>query len=328
MGSQSTAVLVVGGAGYIGAHVCKALAATGRLPVVLDDLSSGDRDSIRWGPFQQASASDTEAVGSVIAEHGIRTAIDLAAFIEVGESVRDPLAFYANNLAAKIPLLAALHANGVENLVLSSTAAVYGEPDMLPIPETHGLRPTNPYGNTKLAFERMVADFAVAGGPRFLALRFFNAAGADTGGQIGEAHEPESHLIARAARAALGNLPPLEIFGRDWPTPDGTAVRDYVHVNDLADAHVRAVAQLEGGAASGACNLGSGQGHSVAEIMAAFAAIGAPVPHRYAPRRAGDSARLVADITRAREWLGWTPHLSDIGTIVASALAWHRTRHG
>lgn len=324
---SSAPVLVVGGAGYVGAHVCKALAAAGRLPVVLDDLSSGRRDFVKWGPFRQAQVSDGDAVAGLLADYGIATVIDLAASIEVAQSVRDPLAFYANNLAAKLPFLAALRAGGVAHLVLSSTAAVYGEPETVPIPEDHALRPGNPYGNSKLAYERMVADFAAAGGPGFLALRFFNAAGADATAEIGEAHEPETHLIARAAMAALGRVPALEIFGQDWPTPDGTAIRDYVHVSDLAAAHVRAVVALEGGLVSGACNLGSGRGHSVAEVMASFAAVGAPVPHGFAPRRAGDPARLVADISRARDWLGWVPAASDLASIVGSALAWHRAWH-
>jgi len=325
---MTEAVLVAGGAGYIGAHVCKALAASGRLPVVIDDLSAGHAGFVRWGPLRQASVADADAVASLLRDHRIRTVIDLAARIEVGESVRDPLAFYANNLAAKLPFLAALRDGGVRHLVLSSTAAVYGEPEADPIPEAHPLRPGNPYGQTKLAYERLLADFAGAGGPSFLALRYFNAAGADADGEIGEAHEPESHLVARAARAALRDLPGLEIYGADWPTPDGTAIRDYVHVTDLADAHVRAVAALETGAASGACNLGSGTGHSVAQVLAAFSAAGAPVPHRFAARRPGDAARLVADITRARATLGWDPRHSDLAIIVRSALAWHRRRHG
>jgi UDP-glucose-4-epimerase GalE len=325
---MSGAVLVAGGAGYIGAHVCKALAEAGRLPVVLDDLSAGHADFVRWGPFCRASVADGAAVGGLIAQYGIRAAIDLAGRIEVGESVRDPLAFYGANLADKVPFLAALAAGGVRHVVLSSSAAVYGEPEGAAIAETHPLRPANPYGRSKLAYEQMLADCAAAGGPRVLALRYFNAAGADAAGGIGEAHEPETHLIARAALAALGLAEELAVFGRDWPTQDGTAVRDYVHVSDLAEAHVRAVAALEAGAPGGACNLGSGVGHSVAEVLAAFAAAGAPVPHRFAPRRAGDTARLVADISRARDWLGWTPRRSDIATIVASALAWHRARRG
>ena len=317
-------VLVAGGAGYIGAHVCKALAAAGRLPVVLDDLSTGHRDFVRWGPFRQARVSDAAAVRALVAEHGIRTVIDLAASIEVGESVRDPLKFYANNLAEKVFFLTALRDAGVARVILSSTAAVYGEPEATPLLESHPLRPQNPYGRTKLAYEGMLADVAAAGGPRFLALRYFNAAGADAGGKIGEWHDPESHLIARAALAVLGAVPPLEIFGNDWPTPDGTAIRDYVHVSDLAAAHVLAVTALEAGVPSGACNLGTGHGASVAEVLASFAAEGFAVPHRLTARRPGDPARLVADPALARRLLGWTPQCSDLPTIVRSATAWHR----
>jgi len=319
-------VLVAGGAGYIGAHVCKALAEAGRLPVVLDDLSTGHRDFVCWGPFRQARVSDTEAVRALVAEHGIRTVIDLAAAIEVGESVRDPLKFYANNFGEKVFFLTALRDAGIARVILSSTAAVYGEPEVIPLPESHPLRPQNPYGRTKLAYEHMLADVAAAGGPRFLALRYFNAAGADADGKIGEWHDPESHLVARAAMAVLGAVPPLEIFGNDWPTPDGTAIRDFVHVSDLAAAHVRAVAALEAGAPSGACNLGTGRGTSVAEILACFAAEGLSVPHRFAARRPGDPARLVADPARARKLLSWTPQVSDLPTIVRSAMAWHRSQ--
>jgi len=324
---MSEAVLVAGGAGYIGAHVCKALADAGRRPVVLDNLSTGHRDFVRWGKLIEADVADTDAVRAVLARENIHAVIDLAACIEVGESVRDPLKFYANNLAAKVAFLAALRDGGVARIILSSTAAVYGEPEVVPIPETHPLRPTSPYGRTKLAYEQMLADLAAAGGPRFMALRYFNAAGADASGQIGEAHDPESHLIARAALATLGAVPPLEIFGKDWPTPDGTAIRDYIHVTDLAAAHVAALGALEQGTSETACNLGTGTGYSVAEVLAAFAAAGAPVPHRFAPRRPGDPARLVADAARARRVLGWRPHHSDLPHIVTSALAWHRAQH-
>ncbi len=322
------AVLVVGGAGYIGAHVCKALADTGRLPVTLDNLSTGHADFVRWGPLIQADITAADILRETLARHAIRTAIDLAACIEVGESVREPLKFYANNFAAKVGFLATLKAAGVERLILSSTAAVYGEPEATPIPESHPLRPASPYGRSKLAYEQMLADVAAAGGPRFMALRYFNAAGADAGGQIGEAHNPETHLIARAALATLGAVPPLSIFGNDWPTPDGTPIRDYIHVGDLAAAHVAAMRALEAGITTTACNLGTGAGHSVAEVLACFAAAGAPVPHSYAPRRPGDPARLIADPSLARRGLGWTPVRSDLPSIVGSALAWHRARHG
>lgn len=328
MTNRSDAVLVVGGAGYIGAHVCKALAAAGRLPVTLDDLSTGHADFVRWGPLVRADIAETATIRTTLAAHAITAVIDLAASIEVGESVRDPLKFYANNFAAKIAFLAALREGGVERIILSSTAAVYGEPEATPIPESHPLRPANPYGRTKLAYEQMLGDFAGAGGPRFMALRYFNAAGASPDGDIGEAHDPETHLIARAALAALGVVPPLSIFGRDWPTPDGTTIRDYIHVMDLAAAHVAALSALENGPTPPACNLGTGIGVSIAEVLACFAAAGAPVPHGFAARRPGDPARLVADPTLARRVLGWTPLHSDLGQIVCSALAWHRARLG
>ena len=321
---MTEAVLVVGGAGYIGAHVCKALAAAGQLPVVLDNLSTGHRDFVRWGPLVEASVTATDIVRATLAAHQITTAIDLAACIEVGESVRDPLKFYANNVAAKVAFLVALRDGGVERIILSSTAAVYGEPAATPIPETHPLRPANPYGRSKLAYEQMLGDLAAAGGPRFLALRYFNAAGADADGVIGEMHEPETHLIARAALAVLGAVPALEIFGADWPTPDGTPIRDYIHVSDIAAAHVAAIVAMQHGATITACNLGTGEGASVAQVLACFAAAGAPVPHHFGPRRGGDPARLVADPSLAKQVLGWVPLHSALDNIVRSALAWHR----
>ena len=300
---MAEAILVAGGAGYIGAHVCKALAASGRLPVVLDNLATGHRDFVRWGPLIEADVTDTDAVRAVLAQEKIKTVIDLA---------------------AKVVFVTALRDGGVQRIILSSTAAVYGEPEVTPVPETHPLRPANPYGRTKLAYEQMLADLAAAAGPRFLALRYFNAAGADADGAIGEAHEPETHLIARAAMAALGQIPPLDIFGRDWPTPDGTAIRDYIHVTDLAHAHVAAIGALEQGLRETACNLGTGAGVSVAQVLACFADAGAAVPHRFTARRPGDPARLVADPSRARHLLGWAPTCSDMPAIVASALTWHR----
>jgi len=328
MTGQSDAVLVVGGAGYIGAHVCKTLAQVGCRPIVLDNLSTGHADFVRWGPLVQTDITDTSAVRASLAQYNIQTVIDLAAFAEVGESVHDPLKYYANNFAAKIAFLAALRDGGVRRIILSSTCAVYGEPEAIPIAETHPLRPVNPYGRSKLAYERMLADFAAAGGPRFMALRYFNAAGASVDGEIGEAHEPESHLIARAALATFGAVPPLEIFGNDWPTPDGTPIRDYIHVTDLAAAHVAAMRALRSGAPPAACNLGTGQGTSVAEILACFAEAGAPVPHRVVARRQGDPSRLVADPSLARQVLGWSATHSDLANIVRTALAWHRRRHG
>lgn len=321
--SSSKAVLVTGGAGYIGAHVCKALSQDGRLPVTLDDLSGGKKDFVKWGPLVEASVSDTAAVRRAVQEHGIDAVIDLAGSIEVGESVRDPLKYYANNFAAKIAFLRILQECGVRAFVFSSTAAVYGEPEQVPIAESHRLAPKNPYGASKLAFENVLRDFHAAGGPAFMCLRYFNAAGASPDGDIGEAHEPESHLIPRACFAALKRGPALEVYGNDYATPDGTAIRDYVHVSDLASAHLLAVDALRNGAASVAYNLGNGTGTSVKEVLACFAALGWPVPHSFRPRRPGDPARLVADVTAARKHLGWSLRFTQIEAIVSSAYRWH-----
>jgi UDP-glucose-4-epimerase GalE len=320
------AILVAGGAGYIGSHVAKALQGAGYTPVVLDDLSAGKRDFVRWGPFYHAAVTDSDTVAQAVRDHGIRAVIDLAGSIEVAESVRDPLKFYDNNASAKTAFLRTLHAGGVTAFVFSSTAAVYGEPVTVPIPENHQKLPKNPYGWTKLMFEQILRDFAAAGGPRFTALRYFNAAGASPDGEIGEAHDPESHLIPRACLAALGRIPALDIFGNDYPTPDGTAIRDYVHVADLASAHVLAVGKLLKGGDNATYNLGNGQGTSIGEILAAFKALGHEVPHRFGPRRPGDPARLVADSTAARRDLGWSPAHPGVEDIVGSAYAWHASR--
>lgn len=317
-------ILVAGGAGYIGSHVCKALAAAGHTPVVLDDLSAGRRDFVQWGPFVQARVSDADVVKHTIAEYGIRAVIDLAGSIEVGESVKNPLKYYDNNASAKVIFLRALHEAGVRAFVFSSTAAVYGEPVQIPIPESHPLAPKNPYGWSKLHFEHILRDFEAAGGPAWMALRYFNAAGASPDGEIGECHEPETHLIPRACLAALGQVPPLEVYGNDYPTPDGTALRDYVHVMDLARAHVLAVEALLRGQPSAAYNLGNGIGTSIGEVLASFEAFGVTVPYAYHPRRAGDPSRLVADSSAVKRDLGWQPQYADVQAIVQSAYGWHK----
>jgi UDP-glucose-4-epimerase GalE len=319
-------ILVAGGAGYIGAHVAKALATAGIVPVVLDDLSSGHRAFVRWGPLYTASVTDSASVREAVAAHNIKAVIDLAGSIEVGESVADPLKYYRNNVSAKVAFLQTLRDCGVSAFVFSSSAAVYGNPTTLPIREDAPTDPTNPYGRTKLIFEQMLHDFEPAGGPRFMALRYFNAAGASANGKIGEAHQPETHLIPRACLAALRCIPALEIFGNDYPTPDGTAIRDYLHVEDLASAHVLAAKALMEGAPSTAYNLGRGTGASIAEVMSAFTVLGHPVPHRFAPRRAGDPAILVADTGKVRTALGWRPHYQNLGDIIASAYSWHRSQ--
>ena len=317
------AVLVAGGAGYIGAHVCKALKAAGHTPVVLDNFVTGHRSFVKFGPLVEACVSDSAAVKQAIADHHIVAVIDLAGSIEVSESVKDPLKYYENNVAKKVPFLRTLVEAGIEAFVFSSTAAVYGEPTEIPIPETHATSPTNPYGWSKLMFERLLHSTAAVSKLRFMALRYFNAAGASFEGEIGEAHEPETHLIPRACMASLGTIPALEIFGNDYPTKDGTALRDYVHVMDLAQAHVLAVEALLKGAASAAYNLGNGIGTTIGDILAAFEAIGHGVPHGFKPRRAGDPSKLVADSRAAKAALKWEPRYADIESIIRSAYDWH-----
>lgn len=317
-------ILVAGGAGYIGSHVCKALAAAGYMPVTLDNLATGRHDFVRFGPLVEASVGDDDAVQSTVKQYGIEAVIDLAGSIEVAESVKDPLKYYENNFAVKIPFLRALKASGVKAIVFSSTAAVYGEPVAVPIAETHPLLPNNPYGASKLAYEGLLRDFHAAGGPAWCSLRYFNAAGASFDGDIGECHEPESHLIPLACLANLGKTPPLSVFGKDYPTQDGTAVRDYIHVMDLASAHILAVEALLNGAAPAAYNLGNGVGTSIGEVLACFERLGLSVPHGFKPRRAGDPSRLVADSSAAKKHLGWAPRHADIESIVRSAHDWHR----
>lgn len=325
---MSKSVLVAGGAGYIGAHVCKKLAASGYTPVVLDNLCTGHRDFVRWGPLIEACVSDNEHVAAVVRKYNIEAVIDLAGSIEVAESVADPIKYYTNNFSRKIPFLHTLKACGVRAFVFSSTAAVYGEPVTVPIQETHPLQPKNPYGWSKHMFEQLLQDFHHASGPAWMALRYFNASGASLDGDIGEAHEPESHLIPRACMAALGRAPVLEIYGNDYPTKDGTAIRDYIHVDDLASAHVLAIEALLKGALPASYNLGNGIGTSIGEVLGCFAHLGAQVPHIFKPRRVGDPTGLVADSAAAMDKLGWKPKHADINIIVSSAYNWHKSQLG
>jgi UDP-arabinose 4-epimerase len=318
------AVLVTGGAGYIGSHTCKALALAGRLPVALDNLVHGHKAAVRWGPLVEGDIRDRALVEGAIREHRIEAVVHFAGYAYVGESMRDPGKYFGNNVAASLALLEAIQACAVGRVVFSSTCATYGVPESLPILEEHAQRPVNPYGESKLFVERALHWYGVAHGLRSVALRYFNAAGADPDGQIGEDHDPETHLIPLAIGAALGKRPPLQIYGTDYPTPDGTAVRDYVHVTDLADAHLRALDYLEAGRESSAFNLGTGRGHSVREVVAAVERIaGRELPRREAAPRAGDPAILVAEPGRSRKLLGWAPQHSDLDTIVATAWRWH-----
>lgn len=322
---MSQSILVTGGAGYIGSHACKALARAGYRPVVYDDLSRGHREAVRWGPLVEGDIGDTPRLAAAIEEHAVTAVLHFAAFAYVGESVGDPARYYHNNLCGSLSLLEAMRETGVGEIVFSSTCATYGTPDTVPIRETAPQRPVNPYGETKLAIERALHWYGEAYGMRSISLRYFNAAGADRDGEIGECHEPETHLVPLVLAAALGRRPAIEIFGSDYPTPDGTAIRDYIHVDDLAEAHLRALERLRAGGDSIALNLGTGHGHSVREVIAAAEVIsGCKIPVRDAPRRPGDPAALVADPRLAAETLGWQARFSDLDTIISAALDWHR----
>src|SRR3954453_19995771 len=292
-------VLVTGGAGFVGSHTCKALARAGFRPVVYDDLSNGVREAVRWGPLEVGALEDEARLADVIARHKPVAVLHFAAFIEAGESVREPERFYQNNVAGTLALLRATRGAGIDKLVFSSTAAVYGNPEVTPIPESHPLRPVNPYGRSKLMVEQILADVAAARGLRYAALRYFNAAGADPDGELGENHQPETHLIPLVLQAAYGQRPDITVFGTDYDTPDGTCVRDYVHVADLAEAHALALRRLLGGGESLVANLGTGRGFPVREMIDTVGRVpGRPIPVKPAGRRPGDPAVLVADATR------------------------------
>jgi UDP-glucose-4-epimerase GalE len=318
------AVLVTGGAGYIGSHTCKALARAGLRPVALDNLSHGHRAAVRWGPLVEGDIRDLGLVKRTIREHRVDAVVHLAGSAYVGESMRDPGKYFGNNAAASFALLEALQDGGVGRVVFSSSCATYGVPESLPIHDVHAQRPINPYGESKLFVERALYWYGKAHGVRSVSLRYFNAAGADPDGELGEEHDPETHLIPLAIGAALGRRPPLQIYGTDYPTPDGTAVRDYVHVTDLAHAHVRALEYLDSGGESTALNLGTGRGYSVLEVMAAIERVAhCALPRREAGRRQGDPASLVAAPGRSRDLLGWAPRLSELEAIVATAWRWY-----
>ena len=321
-------VLVTGGAGYVGSHACKALAKAGHQPIVFDNLSQGHAESVRWGPLEQGDILDPDRLDAVFALHRPDAVMHFAALSVVGESVSDPSRYYRSNIAGTIELLDAMRRASVENIVFSSTAAVYGVPSVSPILEDIAKSPINPYGFTKLAIENALADYGLAYGIRWAALRYFNAAGADPDGEIGELHDPETHAIPLAIKAALGGGGIFKLFGEDYPTPDGTCIRDYIHVSDLGVAHAKAIAYVAGGGQSRAFNLGTSGGTSVREIIDAVGrAVGTPVPVVAAPRRAGDPPVLVADATAANTILEWTPSMSAIENIAQTATAWHRRHH-
>lgn len=316
-------ILVTGGAGYVGSHCCLALKRAGHIPVVYDNLSNGHELFAKWGPFERGDIRDRARLDAVFAAHKPDAVLHCAALIEVGESVKRPDEFYDNNVGGTLVLLDVMRAHGVNAFVFSSTCATYGEPQRLPMDETHPQAPVSPYGWTKLMIERASADIAAAYGLKFAHLRYFNAAGACPGEGIGEKHEPETHAIPLALFTLMGRREGFKVFGADWETRDGSCLRDYVHTLDLADAHVRALERLIGGGQSLAVNLGTGDGVTVLELLAAIERVtGRRVPASPAPRRPGDAPALLADNSLARRELGWAP-ARDIDAIIADAWTWH-----
>jgi len=323
MAGMSEAVLVTGGAGYVGSHTCKALARAGFLPVTYDNLSTGHRAAVRWGPLEEGDILDSGRLTEVFERYQPVAVLHFAASIRVAESVARPQAYYDNNVLGTLRLLEACRDFGVGNFILSSTAAVYGEPQQLPIPESHPLRPVNPYGTTKLLAERLLADLEEDCGIRSCALRYFNAAGADPEGELGAEHAPRSHLVPILLEVAAGLRVKFEVYGEDYPTEDGSCVRDYVHVWDLAQGHVDALAHLLDGGSSGVWNLGTGRGWSVHQMLeAAREVTGGVIEASVGERRPGDPPALVADPSAAISELRWTPQLKEPTTMVLHHWRW------
>jgi len=321
-------ILVTGGAGYIGSHTCKALTAAGFLPVTYDSLVSGHRWAVKWGPLEEGELKNPARLDDVFRLYSPVAVLHFAAFAYVGESVIEPDKYYDNNVVGSLTLLQAMRRWNVNNIVFSSTCATYGIPDRIPIAETALQNPVNPYGSSKLMIERILRDFSAAYSMKSVALRYFNACGADPHGEIGENHDPEPHLVPRTLMAAAGNLPYLDIFGNRYPTADGSAVRDFIHVSDLAEAHVRALTYLLDGNGTSTFNLGTGIGTSVFEIISMTERItGFEVPIRVAPNRLGDPPVLVADPSLACRTLGFQPRYSTLETIISTAWDWYRQQH-
>ena len=316
-------ILVVGGGGYIGSHTCLDLAEKGYTPIVYDNFSNGHRDFVKWGPVEEGDIRDRARLDEVFRKYAPAAVIHFAALIEVGESVKDPLAFYENNVAGSLTLFAAARAANCRRLVFSSTCATYGVPEQTPMTETHPQAPINPYGRSKLITEEILRDLCAHDGFRAVTLRYFNAAGADPEGRIGERHDPETHAVPLAIEAALGRRNGFSIFGDDYDTRDGSCVRDFVHVMDLAEAHTRAIDHLLNDGRSVALNLGTGKGTTVKELLAAIGdVVGREIAITQASRRPGDTAALVADNSMARDVLGWVPR-NDLSSIVSTAWKWH-----
>jgi UDP-arabinose 4-epimerase len=322
---ESKIILVTGGAGYIGSHACKALAKAGYTPIAYDNLVYGHESAVKWGPFEQGDILDRKRLDEVISQYQPVAIMHFAAYAYVGESVDQPGKYYRNNVTGSLTLLEAMRDHGIPYFIFSSTCATYGEPEQIPIPENHNQSPINPYGHSKLMIEQMLSDFDVAHGLRSVSLRYFNAGGADPDGDTGEDHDPETHLIPLVLDAAIGKCPSITIFGDDYDTPDGTCIRDYIHVTDLADAHVKALKYLEQGGETTRFNLGNGKGFSVKEVIdTATKVTGKDIPVVIGKRRSGDPPRLVGDAERIRKELNWSPQYADLEKIIDTAWKWHQ----
>jgi UDP-glucose-4-epimerase GalE len=319
-------ILIVGGAGYIGSYMCKYLAKNGYHPIVLDNLVYGHRQAVKWGPFIAGQMADTKLLDQIFTEHPIAAVMHFAAFCYVGESVEDPGKYYQNNVAATITLLEEMLKKNIKNFIFSSSCAVYGEPVEIPITEQHQYNPINPYGRSKLMVEQILQDFRAAYGLEYVALRYFNAAGADPEGEIGEEHNPETHLIPLVLKTALGQRETINIFGDDYATKDGTCIRDYIHIDDLAQAHLLALDRLLNGLPGGQYNLGNGDGYSVKEVIEVARNITSKqIPAKIDKRRPGDPAVLIGSSAKAFKELGWKPQFADLNAIVETAWQWHKT---
>jgi UDP-glucose-4-epimerase GalE len=326
---SSRNILVTGGAGYIGSHTVKELARRGYRTVTLDNLSTGHRESVRNGEFVEVDLRDLKRLREALSRHSIDAVIHFAASCYVGESVHEPMKYFENNVLSGLNLLAAMVERNIGMIIFSSTAAVYGNPRAVPIVEDEPQLPINPYGQTKSLFEDILRSHERLHGIRSVSLRYFNAAGDDLEGEIGEIHDPETHLIPLALDAALGHVPHLEIYGTDYDTPDGACVRDFVHVCDLADAHIRCLEYLLGGGRSNVYNLGTGKGYSVKQVVeTAERVTGRPIPRIEGPRRPGDPPELVASAEKIRSELGWTPKHSSLEEILRTAWTWQKKLRG
>ncbi len=318
-------ILVVGGAGYIGSYMCKYLAKHGYNPVVLDNLASGHREAVKWGPLIVGNMSDKVLLKQIFEKYKIQAVMHFAAFCYVGESVIEPAKYYINNVANTLILIEMMIENNVSKIIFSSSCATYGEPIEVPITEQHPQNPINPYGRSKLMVEQILSDFNKAYGLEYISLRYFNAAGADPDGELGEDHEPETHIIPLTLQTALGQLDAISVLGNDYSTKDGTCIRDYIHINDLAQAHFLALERLLGGFPGGLYNLGNGNGYSVNEVIKAASYVtGKTIPLKNVKRRPGDPAVLIGSSEKARKELGWQPRFAELHAIIETAWKWHK----